>query len=440
LLASLILLFPILAFMAGLAAGGGAEVMSTSYLVAFPLGSRALYVASLVLTPLNVAWLLQALSIAWLWAYVAAQTRVAVVGLALALVYLLTATTVGLSMSWLVTGVRASWRGRRIVDGVVVSILLLAAWYVWRTGSEDALAALPLSDLAVAMLLPDETDLIVWPAALGLLTLVAILGGFGATRWTLGRRDDAADRREGASRPRRAWLPDHLRSLLAVDIASVLRSRPIRRGIVLFAAVPGAAAAMVAMPWDDMVILPGLVATGACLLYGINAFSLDGSGATWLESTPRDPTAAFLSKAITVAATTVVIALLSLLPPGIRAWRDADISSTVVVVMSVVGAVALSTAISLRQSVERPFHAALRGARDTPAPPATMTAHSLRLIVGTSIVGFAFVVAARLPGVLPAVGLTLLVAALSTGHLYATLRRWRSLERRNEVVRHVSSA
>ena len=40
------------------------------------------------------------------------------------------------------------------------------------------------------------------------------------------------------------------------------------------------------LPWSSMTVLPGLVASGGALLYGVNAWCLDARGSLWRESLP----------------------------------------------------------------------------------------------------------------------------------------------------------
>src|SRR4051794_41953804 len=73
-----------------------------------------------------------------------------------------------------------------------------------------------------------------------------------------------------------------------MDRASVWRSRSLRRGLLVLGILPGAAAALADLPWSSLVLLPALVSAGAGLLFGVNAFCLDGPGAVWLGSLPGD--------------------------------------------------------------------------------------------------------------------------------------------------------
>ena len=92
-----------------------------------------------------------------------------------------------------------------------------------------------------------------------------------------------------AARRRRPPAGRALAELVAVDRASVWRAPALRRGAVVLALLPGLLAAGAQLPWSSLVVLPGLVAAAAGLLFGVNAFCLDGPGAVWLASLPHPP-------------------------------------------------------------------------------------------------------------------------------------------------------
>lgn len=437
LLASLLLLFPVLAFTAGMAAGGGTEVIPMSQLIAYPLSPRAVFVASVLMTPLNVAWTLQAAGITWLAAYVGARGSAGTGLVGLALLFVVAATTAGLALSWFVTAARSGRRGRRLIAAVVALLagLLLRALLA---GGQGLIDALPLSDLAVALVLSEPRTTAVWAATLVSASAVGIASGSRATAWALRRRDDDAGAREDRLQRRRPWRPSRFLVVFAVDWASARRSKPVRRGMILFAVVPGLAGLAAGMPWQDMVVLPGLVATGAALLFGVNSFALDGSGATWLESTPRSARHAFASKALAVATVTTLVVTGALLLTSVRAQGAPEPATAVALAQAVISAVMVSTAVAMHASMHHPHKADLRTARDAPAPPAAMTVHSVRLVAATSVVGVAYAVTVRLPGVWPSLILTGVVAAASLAHLRWSLHTWQRQRPRSRVVAAVS--
>ena len=57
----------------------------------------------------------------------------------------------------------------------------------------------------------------------------------------------------------------------------------------MLALMPGLIAFGGQLGWDRLTILPGLVASGAALLFGVNTWCLDARGALWRESLPVAP-------------------------------------------------------------------------------------------------------------------------------------------------------
>jgi hypothetical protein len=136
-------------------------------------------------------------------------------------------------------------------------------------------------------------------------------------------------------------------------------------------------------------ILPGLVASGGALLFGVNTWCLDGRGALWRDSLPVSAGVAYYAKVIVLfevlvsaAGFTILLAALRAGPPS-SAELGAALAAGVVVASQVV-------ATSMRWSVERPFATDMRSARATPAPPVVMAGYSARLALKTTITGLVF--------------------------------------------------
>ncbi len=127
-----------------------------------------------------------------------------------------------------------------------------------------------------------------WSSSAPLSSAGSILlrAGDAVTGWALRRPGDHADRTSSRSLPRRRWSHSVLLSLLAMDHASVWRSTPLRRGVLVLVLVPGVVSAFAGMSWQSLILVPGLIAAGAGLLFGINAFTLDGAGSVWLSTLP----------------------------------------------------------------------------------------------------------------------------------------------------------
>ena len=174
-----------------------------------------------------------------------------------------------------------------------------------------------------------------------------------------------------------------LSALLRIDRASVWRAVPMRRGMAVLAVGPGLVALLGNLPWESVTILPGLVVSGGALLFGVNAWCLDGRGQLWRENLPVAPGLVFNARALVLAeflgfASLITIVLASLRAGIPTASELTAIGCTLVVVtVQVVGA-------AMRWSDQRPFSVDLRSARATPAPPIVMVGYSARLALCTT--------------------------------------------------------
>ena len=77
--------------------------------------------------------------------------------------------------------------------------------------------------------------------------------------------------------------------LARLDWASVWRTVPMRRGLATLAVAPGVLALAARLPWSSIPVLAALSAAGGALLFGVNAWCLDGRGALWRASLPVGP-------------------------------------------------------------------------------------------------------------------------------------------------------
>jgi hypothetical protein len=177
---------------------------------------------------------------------------------------------------------------------------------------------------------------------------------------------------------------------VATDRASVWRSTALRRGVLVLALLPAAIVALAGLEWTSLVLMPGLVAAGAGLLFGVNAFALDAGGATWLASQPVASSDVFWSKARVLLEVCTISVAASLAAGALRAPVAPTAGEAAAALGAAVAAVVTVTASCMRLSVRQPHRAELRGARDTPAPPGTMAVYSLRLAVSTTLLGLAF--------------------------------------------------
>ena len=189
-----------------------------------------------------------------------------------------------------------------------------------------------------------------WPAGARLVGVLASAGPPSSS--------SAARRGAGGAGPP-AGGP--LRANLRVDHAAVWRSAPLRRGIVALGVIPGgAAAAATGLEWPMVALLPGLVASGAGLLFGVNAFALDGPGALWRETLPGPPRTMLAARLLVVAEVCLAGGLVALACGRGAGGRPAP-AEVVVVVAALVATTAQVVARCARWSVDRPYAAALAG-------------------------------------------------------------------------------
>ena len=177
---------------------------------------------------------------------------------------------------------------------------------------------------------------------------------------------------------------------------------------------------------------------GAGLLFGVNAFCLDASGALWLASLPRDPGVAFWCRTRVVAETCLAAALVTLGAGALRTGRWPSAAEATAVTACVLVSTLRVVATCMHLSVHRPHRADLRGSRDTPAPPGVMTAYSLRLAWSTTLVGVGFSLTAQADVWGWAVLWALPLALLSVRRLLQSATTWADDAARSRVVRTVA--
>lgn len=381
--------FGVLAIVAPLTTGGGNEVVPPDQLVTFPVRPSTQFVGGLLLAPLNLVWVIQLLALAALTAYLTDSGSLLRGGLT-TLVFVLALTVAGQALAWFIVGVRQTRNGRTAV-GVLAALLLLSAVLVTRSGrATDVLEASPTDLVVAGVIAGGNGSYPRWLTTAALLVAVtAVAGALGirACAWALRRPTDAAVSRHTEPVRRRSAKRSALRELVAVDRASVWRAPALRRGGLVLAVLPGLIAAGAAVPWESMIVMPGLVAAGAGLLFGVNAFCLDGSGSIWLASLPHDPQLVARAKAIVLAETVLVAAAVAGLAGSLRSPGDPTGAQITAIITSGVVCSAVVVAGALKMSVRHPHRADLRGPRDAVAPPGALAAASVRLAFPAGLVG-----------------------------------------------------
>ncbi len=431
--------FLLLGIGSSMGGGGGRELLPRDQAAIHPIGPITEHLGALVLSPLNLAWLLQAWTLFAATALVVGPDRLFGAQLVV-LLWLFVATAVAQVVGWSVEGIRRTRHGVFIIrTATVVMALSLLAGQV--AGKLDDLAdALPTSALA------ESLGGSAWPlvAVLLVVLLVAAVGvGAVPARWAL-RLPPREELRvetgihEARPAPIARFLGEDLALLRRLDRGAVWRSVGMRRGLIVLALGPALVAVGGGLPWDTVLILPGLGASGAALLYGVNAWCLDGRGMLWRESLPVSAARTFDARALVTAECLAVVSGVPVLVGSVRnGLPTQQVAISLMVCWLVV--VVQVLAIAMSWSVRRPYAVDLRSPRATPAPHAAMFGYALKLSLVTTLTGILFVGAAGadvwwLP---PAMGVPFLL--WSSVRLHRARRRWLSAPARAEIALTVAA-
>jgi len=386
--------FALLAVIAPLAAGGGYELYPSEELVAYPVKPRTVFRGTLMLAPANLAWTLNVAAVIIVTSLAVGNlTWLTLLALLSALAYITMVTVFGQAFAWWIVGIRQSRNGR-LATWAVAGVCVLAVLVIVRLGlAFDALDAAPTRLALLNAIDGHESRYVEWLVGISVMvfaTAALLHIGVRATAWSLRRPGDHAHARSSRPVPRRTNKRSKFGEVLAVDRASVWRSLPLRRGIVVLLLLPGAVAAAAGMPWQSLILLPGLVAAGAGLLFGINAFALDAGGATWLATLPGWPRYAFASKMVVLTEIALLAVGSALLGGALRAPPPRSTAEVTAAILAALACTSLVVASGMKASLRNPHRAELAGTRDTPAPPGVMALHSIRLAVLTTFVSLLF--------------------------------------------------
>ena len=435
--------FIVLAILAPLVSGGGYELYPPDQLVAYPIRPATAYRGTLVLAPVNLAWLINVIALFVVTGFATGDlawvpTSRSLVTVAL---FILAATVVGHTIGWLVMGFRQSRRGR-VVTNIGGVLALVAGFFIFWTDSVITLLDnSPTTRVVVGAYDGYNGEYTSWLTVVAVLVLVVVVFmrfGDAVAGWALRRPGDHADRTSSRSLPRRTMSRNATFALLMVDHASVWRSTPLRRGVLVLVLVPGVISALAGMTWQSLILVPGLIAAGAGLLFGINAFTLDSTGSVWLSTLPGWVSPAYLAKSLVFLEIALAAVLSALVGGSLRAQPPNAASEVTAAFMSALCCAVLVVALGMRSSLRHPHRADLKGPRDTPATPGVMAAQSMRFALVTTFTSLYFA-ALALSGVwwLPLFG-ALPVLLLSALHWYRTGLAWEHPHVRAAVVMTVS--
>ncbi len=431
--------FILLAVLAPLVSGGGYELYPSDQLAAYPIRPATAYRSTLVLAPVNLAWVINVIALLVVTGFATGDLAWAPTSRSLltVAVFILAATVVGHTIGWLVMGFRQSRRGRFLTNIAGVIALFVGLLIFWTDSVITLLDNSPTTRVLVGAYDGYQGEYGSWLGVVAVLVgamLIFIRLGDAVAGWALRRPGDHADRTSSRSLPRRKWSHQVMFALLVVDHASVWRSTPLRRGVLVLVLVPGVISALAGMTWQSLVLVPGLIAAGAGLLFGINAFTLDSTGSVWLSTLPGWASPAYLAKSLVFFEVALAAVLSALVGGSLRAQPPNAPSEVTAALMSAVSCAVLVVALGMRSSLRHPHRADLKGPRDTPATPGVMAAQSMKFAIVTTFTSLFFAVLA-LSGEwwIPLVG-ALPVLLLSALHWYRTGLAWSHPHVRASVV------
>jgi hypothetical protein len=432
--------FLLLAAISSIASGGGRELVARDQAVAWPISPAVDHLGSLLMAPLNIAWLLQGWLLLGATAYVVGP-RALFFAQCITLLWLLLATAIAQVVAWTMEAIRRGPYGVVIARCIVAGFALLGGFLVVARHVSAVLDRMPTLRLVAVLASLTEGVGWSWPITLVILLVGfvgAVLLGVLPARTALARSPRDEQRIETGTYPARRNPLSDATAMIRVDRASVWRAVSLRRGIYLLAVAPGLIALSGDLKWEMLTILPGLVASGAALLFGVNAWCLDGRGALWRDALPADPSVTFAARTYVLLELLLVSSAVTLLLAALRAGRPdapelaALLCSWLVVALQVVS-------LSMRWSVRQPFAVDLRSARATPAPPLFMVGYSARLAVSTTITGLLFSGLAQLPDWRASVLLTVPLLVFPLVRLLRVRRAWLEPVERNQVVTTVAA-
>ncbi|GAB7003637.1 hypothetical protein JCM18899A_11080 [Nocardioides sp. AN3] len=380
--------FLVITLASAVASGGGREMVPRDQLVAYPVSPTTDHLGALLLAPLNIAWLLQCWLLLGSGAYALGRGHFAPVALG-AFAWVLAATAIGQVVAWSIEGLRRTTYGVLVARGIAIAGISAAAALQLTHHLGHVLDAVPTRWVVQGLLAGFGGRWLLTVTVVVALFVVAVVVGAIPAHLTARLQPREELRVEsGRYRARPTSLSD-FGALLRVDRASVWRAVPMRRGLVVLAVGPGLVSLAGDLPWNQMTILPGLVASGGALLFGVNAWSLEARGALWRESLPVTPDTVFAARAWVLLEFLVVASGITLGLAALRAGLPtaaelaALLCTWLVVVLQVLSA-------SMRWSLRSPYSVDLRSARATPAPPMAMVGYSTKLAACTTLTSLIF--------------------------------------------------
>jgi hypothetical protein len=437
------LLFAVGAAVATSTGTGGRQLLPRAQTAAFPISPAADHLGAVLMTPLNLSWLIQAVGLLTLTTWQVGSTTALPSAVLLTLLWIVAATSAAQAFGWLVELLRTYPLGLALLRVVRIAVLTAIAGVAVTGHTVEALRILPTTVVA------DSITIAAWDHPLRWISSAGAILAWAAVCWWCGVRLLRAvyrrpplqqTRSESRTHARRRPPATTLGAALRVDRAGLRRSAPLRRGLAALVVIPSGVAAASGLPWPLVSLLPGLVASAAGLLFGVNAFALDGRGALWRETLPGDPREHLLARLIVLGETCLGGASICVLAATVRAPD----TPTPAQLVAALGATAATAAYVLARcatwSVRRPYAVGLREARDQPAPPGAMAGYAARLAIGTTMLGIVFVWLAAIGSVRSTLLITIGTLLVAARRLVAVAREWDDPAVRTRVLTIIADA
>ncbi|MFV0459495.1 MAG: hypothetical protein ACK5MT_12095 [Actinomycetales bacterium] len=400
---------------ASLASSGGREIFPRQQLTAYPVSPAAEHLGALALTGANLAWWIQALGLMFTTGTAtAAQLRVspnpgdfqiaALVAAGVTLAWILTCTGLAQGLAWsaeLLRSLRGGVWLLRLLFVAVAFVAIRSANATTLTRLLDWRAPRVLTDAALA-----ACDGVLGPG----LLVIAILTGcagllvfLGALEYRVLMRRPPRDQTRSETRVRTArpllradaWASD-LRVWRRHDWAALWRSLPLRRGVIVLALVPAVGGLLARVGVNHIALVGGVVAAGAGLVVGVNAFALDAEGAPWRESLPVSPRVWVLARLWMLTELVVGLTVVATICTFVSARGTLHLTAALAAGLGVITASAQVVARCLRWSVLAPEYAELRTSRDSPVGPGKLVGYSANLVGVTVLLGIVLSVSAQI--------------------------------------------
>lgn len=436
------LLFALGAAVAAGTGTSGRQLLTRAQAAAFPMSPAADHLGAVLMAPLSLSWLLQAVGLLTLTAWQVGPSGVLPSALLLTVLWIVATTCAAQALGWLVEFARTYSAGLAALRVMLVATLVVVAAVAVTGHTLDALRIVPTTMVA------DAIEVTPWQRPVRWSVSAASLLAWTVGCWWLGVRLLGAvyrrpplqqTRSESRTHARRRPPASTLGAALRIDRAGVRRSPPLRRGLVALVVIPAGVAAS-GLPWPLVSLLPGLVASAAGLLFGVNVFALDGPGALWRETLPGSPREYLLARLLVLGETCLGGASICVLAAAVGAPGTPTPAHLVAVLGATLATSALVVSRCATWSLHRPYAASLRESRDQPAPPGAMAGYAARLAIGTTLLGIVFVWLADIGSIVSTLLITVGVLLAAARRFVAVAQEWNDPAVRARVLAIITDA